>query len=89
MMPTGSPPPRPKERYESHQRLGPTPSMPRPFQHAHAVNASSARESAWLDIFGRNAATIRQFQLLRHTLPTLLPTPPHSLLTSIPSLPPT
>ncbi|VDL97272.1 unnamed protein product [Schistocephalus solidus] len=29
--------------------------MPRPCQHAHAVSASSTRESAWLDIFGRNA----------------------------------
>ncbi|VDM02089.1 unnamed protein product [Schistocephalus solidus] len=45
MRPTGLQPPRPKERHESNQRPGPTPSMPRPFQHARAVNASSARES--------------------------------------------
>ncbi|VDL92631.1 unnamed protein product [Schistocephalus solidus] len=48
----------------------------------------SARELAWLDIFGRNAPTIRQFLLLREILPTLLRTPPPSLLASIPLLPP-
>ncbi|VDL97489.1 unnamed protein product [Schistocephalus solidus] len=47
MRPTESPPPSPKKRHESHQRPGPTPSMPRPFQHVRAVLASSARESAW------------------------------------------
>ncbi|VDL99752.1 unnamed protein product [Schistocephalus solidus] len=53
--------------------------MPRPCKHTRAVNASSARESAWLGFFGRNAPTIRQFQLLRQILPTLLQTPhPHS-----------
>ncbi|VDL91471.1 unnamed protein product [Schistocephalus solidus] len=46
MRTTGSQPPRPKERPKSHQRPGPTPSMPRSFQHARAVNAPSARESA-------------------------------------------
>ncbi|VDL99772.1 unnamed protein product [Schistocephalus solidus] len=49
--------------------------MPRPFQHVHAFNAYSLGESAWSDIFGRNAQTIRQFQLLRQILPTLLWTP--------------
>ncbi|VDL97408.1 unnamed protein product [Schistocephalus solidus] len=33
--------------------------MPRPCQHTRAVNASSTRESACLDIFGHNATTIR------------------------------
>ncbi|VDL95787.1 unnamed protein product [Schistocephalus solidus] len=32
--------------------------MPRPFEHARAVNAPSVRESAWSDIFGGNAPTI-------------------------------
>ncbi|VDM06568.1 unnamed protein product, partial [Schistocephalus solidus] len=45
-----------------------------PFQHAHTVNAPSARESAWSDIFGRNARTIRQFQLPLQILPTLMRT---------------
>ncbi|VDM06535.1 unnamed protein product [Schistocephalus solidus] len=31
-------PPKPKERHESHQRPAPTPPMPRPCQHIHAVN---------------------------------------------------
>uniref|UniRef100_A0A183STM9 Chromosome partitioning protein ParB n=1 Tax=Schistocephalus solidus TaxID=70667 RepID=A0A183STM9_SCHSO len=51
---------------------GPISSMPRPFQHARTVNASSARESAWSDIFGRNAPKIRQLQFLRQILPILL-----------------
>ncbi|VDL90448.1 unnamed protein product [Schistocephalus solidus] len=55
MRPTGSPPPMPKGRHESHQRPGPTSSMPRPCQHAHAVNASSAGESAFFDTFRCNA----------------------------------
>ncbi|VDM02663.1 unnamed protein product [Schistocephalus solidus] len=50
--------------------------MPRPCQHAHAANASPARESAWSEIFGRNAPTIRQFQFPCQILPTLLQTPP-------------
>ncbi|VDL91004.1 unnamed protein product [Schistocephalus solidus] len=76
------------DRRRQDQCPGSTLSMPRPFQHAHAVNAPSARESAWSDIFGGNAPTIRQFQLLRQILPTLLLTPPPSLLASIPLLPP-
>ncbi|VDL94700.1 unnamed protein product [Schistocephalus solidus] len=88
MMPTGSQPPRPKEQHESHQCLGPTSSMLRPCQRARAVNASSARESTWLDFFGRNAPTIRQFQFIRQILQILLQTPPPSLLASIPLLPP-
>ncbi|VDM04603.1 unnamed protein product [Schistocephalus solidus] len=88
MRPTRSPPPSQKERHESHQRPRPTPSMPRPFQHASAVNAPSAHESAWSHIYGRNAPTIRQFQLLREILLTLLRTPPPSILASIPLPPP-
>ncbi|VDM04199.1 unnamed protein product [Schistocephalus solidus] len=72
MRPTGSPPPRPKERHERHQCPEPTSSVPRPCQHARAVNASSARESAWFDVFGGNTPTILPFQLLRQILPTLL-----------------
>ncbi|VDL94999.1 unnamed protein product [Schistocephalus solidus] len=60
--------------------------MIRPCQHARAVSASSAGELAWLDIFGRNAPTIKQFQFPRQILPTLLLTPPPSLLASIPLL---
>ncbi|VDL98303.1 unnamed protein product [Schistocephalus solidus] len=40
----------------------------KPSQHARTANAPSARESAYSDAFGRNAATIRPLQLL----PTLL-----------------
>ncbi|VDL98806.1 unnamed protein product [Schistocephalus solidus] len=75
MRPPGSPPPRSKERHEGHQHPGPTPPMPRPFQHARAVNETTTRESAWSDIFGRNAPTIRKLQLLRQILATLLRTP--------------
>ncbi|VDM00677.1 unnamed protein product [Schistocephalus solidus] len=57
-------------------------------QHALAVNESFAHESVWLDIFRRNAPTIRQFQFIRQILTTLLPTPSPSLLASIPLLAP-
>ncbi|VDL93233.1 unnamed protein product [Schistocephalus solidus] len=46
--------------------------MPKPSQHAYAANVHPARESAWSDIFGRNATTIRQHQLL-HQRTSLLP----------------
>ncbi|VDM03256.1 unnamed protein product [Schistocephalus solidus] len=64
MRPTGSPPPRPKERHESHQRPGSTSPMPKPCQRAHAVSAHSARELAWSDIFKLNTTTIPLHQLL-------------------------
>ncbi|VDL89375.1 unnamed protein product [Schistocephalus solidus] len=64
--------------------------MPRPCQHGRAVNASFARESARLDIFGRNAPAIRQFQLLQTTSlysspvsPTTAATPAFGFTTSI------
>ncbi|VDL92667.1 unnamed protein product [Schistocephalus solidus] len=66
---------------ESPQRLGSTPQMPNPSQHAHAVNAPSSRESALSTTFGRNAPTIQQLQLLRPLLPTLLPTPSPPMVT--------
>ncbi|VDM02711.1 unnamed protein product [Schistocephalus solidus] len=46
-------------------------------QHARAVKAPAAQESACLETFGRDAATIRQLQPLRQLLPTLLRTPFH------------
>ncbi|VDL91613.1 unnamed protein product [Schistocephalus solidus] len=51
--------------------------MPKTFQHARALIATSARESAWSEILGRNATAIRQLQLLRHLIPTFLRTSSH------------
>ncbi|VDL90894.1 unnamed protein product [Schistocephalus solidus] len=48
--PTGSLPSMPKERHESHQRPGPTPSMPRPCQHALAANPPSDSSTLTPDI---------------------------------------
>ncbi|VDL88032.1 unnamed protein product [Schistocephalus solidus] len=79
MRSTGSPQARPKELHESHQRPGPTSSMPEPCEHACALNASSAREWAcWTssdamhqlsDIFNFNV----KFCQTSFRLPTLTP----------------
>ncbi|VDL93353.1 unnamed protein product [Schistocephalus solidus] len=63
--------------------------MLKPSQHARAINAPSLRESAWSDKFGRNATTIRQLQLLRQLLPTLLRTPPSIVIPGTNSTTPT
>ncbi|VDL93069.1 unnamed protein product [Schistocephalus solidus] len=47
-----------KSRLASGKHLGSSPPMPKPCQRAHAVNAHSARESAWSDIFEVNATII-------------------------------
>ncbi|VDM05140.1 unnamed protein product [Schistocephalus solidus] len=85
----GSPPPRPKERHESHQCPRPTLSILNPFQHVRAVHATSPRVLAWSNIFVRTATTIRQFQLLRQLLPTLLRTSSPNLTPGTNSITPT
>ncbi|VDL88747.1 unnamed protein product [Schistocephalus solidus] len=58
--------------------------MPQPFQNSRAVNAPSTRDTAWLDIFGRNATTIQQLQLLHPILqPSFRLTHPHPGINSI------
>ncbi|VDL95164.1 unnamed protein product [Schistocephalus solidus] len=72
--------------------------MPTPCQHAHTVSAPSTHESAWWDIFGRNAITIRQLQILPQRTPPLSnpapdlrrsPTPPLPTRAPLKESPPT
>ncbi|VDL97736.1 unnamed protein product [Schistocephalus solidus] len=56
--------------------------MPKLCQRAHAVNAHSARESVWSDIFELNATTIPQHQPLPHLPQTPRRRPPKPLITA-------
>ncbi|VDM02919.1 unnamed protein product [Schistocephalus solidus] len=54
--------------------------MSKPCHCAHAVNAHSARESAWSDIFELNATTAPKYKPLPHLPQTPCPRPPQRLI---------